>query len=76
MNDPREKELWGIFREAREDTIYRKKKIRYSDLEEQVGLILQALPEHEQDIIWEFICLSDDMNLRIIEMLYSREDGR
>ena len=76
MNDPREKELWGIFREAREDAIYRKMKIRYSDLEEQVGLILQALPEHEQDIIWEFICLSDDMNLRIIEMLYSREDGR
>lgn len=61
--------LRALFDLVRKDTIYSEMSKQYQKLESDFERIMQRLPSEEEDLVWEFVCLSDDMNLRIIEVL-------
>ena len=61
--------LRALFDLVRKDTIYSEMSKQYQKLESDFERIMQRLPSEEEDLAWEFVCLSDDINLRIIEIL-------
>jgi len=63
------KRLRALFAMAKKDTIYSEMCIKYQKLESDLERITQRLSSEEEDLVWAFVCLSDDMNLRIIEIL-------
>ena len=67
-------ELRALFDMAHKDKYYSDLIVRYQELESEVSDITQQLTKTEQDIIWKFVCLSDEMNIRIIELLYEKFD--
>jgi len=53
---------------ANADSVYRNMKERYAVLEEAFSQITLQLPEEEQDILWAFVLLSDEMDRRLLEI--------
>ena len=63
------RKLRALFDLVRKDPIYSEMSKKYQKLESDLERITQRLSSEEEDLVWEFVCLSDDMNLRIIEIL-------
>lgn len=68
------KELQALFGMARGDRYYSQMITQYQKLESEVDQIIRQLTETEQNVIWKFICISDEMNLRVIELLCDKYD--
>jgi DNA-binding NarL/FixJ family response regulator len=62
-----------MFAMARKDEKYAKLTSEYEILEMEFARIARKLSDEEQDILWGFICTSDAMNWRILELVAERE---
>ena len=58
---------------ARKDEKYAKLAAEYELLEMEFARIARKLSDEEQDILWGFVCTSDSMNWRILELVAERE---
>lgn len=63
------RKLRNAFQLARQDPQYSKMVSEYLVLEQQLGELTRDMTDEEQDVVWGFVCLSDDMNWRMIEIL-------
>ena len=62
-----------MFAMARKDEKYAKLAAEYELLEMEFARIARKLSDEEQDILWGFVCTSDSMNWRILELVAERE---
>ena len=69
MNDWLAQQIQNVFQLARMDFEYAQMQIQYKEQERSVSEWLQTQPEEIQDTFWEFICLSDAMNWRVLELV-------
>lgn len=58
-----------LFQRARQDSKYKKMGEEYGRLEEQFSRMVMQLPQESQDLAWAFICISDEMNWRLLEII-------
>lgn len=63
------KPIATLFQRARQDSKYKKMGEEYSRLEEQFSRMVMQLPQESQDLAWAFICISDEMNWRMLEII-------
>ena len=59
----------ALFRRARQDSQYAKMGEKYGRLEEQFSRMVMQLPQESQDMAWEFVCVSNEMNWRMLEII-------
>lgn len=59
----------SLFRMARQDPQYAKMGEKYNKMESQVSEILSRLPQEAQDVVWAYICHSEEMNWRMLEII-------
>ena len=59
----------ALFQRARQDSKYKKMGEEYGRLEEQYSCMVMQLPRESQDLAWAFICISDEMNWRMLEII-------
>ena len=64
----------SLFRLSRKDPQYAEISEKYRQLEDDFGRITQKLTNEEQDIAWGFICTSDTMNWRMLEIICEKFD--
>lgn len=57
-----------LFQRARQDSKYKKMGEEYGRLDEQFSRMVMQLPQGSQNLAWEFVCLSNEMNWRILEI--------
>ena len=62
-----------MFAMARKDEKYAELTAEYEMLEMEFAQIARKLSDAEQDILWGFVCTSDAMNWRILELVAERE---
>ena len=67
-------EMWmGVLRElAKKDPKYREIRVRYDTLEDAFGKLAAKLTDEEQDIAWAFVCTSDELDRRLLELVCER----
>ena len=53
---------------ADSDKIYKKIKERYKLQEEAFSQAAALLPHEQQDILWAFVCTSDELDHRLLEI--------
>ena len=58
-----------LFREVRRDRKYAALSEEYNQLHDEFAKLVDGYPEAEQDILWAFVCLSEQMNWRMLEWL-------
>lgn len=63
----------NMFAMARKDDKYAELTAEYELLEMEFAKIARSLSDEEQDVLWEFVCTSDSMNWRILELVAERE---
>lgn len=63
------RKLQNIFCLARQDPQYSEMVTKYNELEHRFGELTRDMTDEEQDIAWGFVCLSDAMSLRLVEIL-------
>ena len=63
----------NMFAMARKDDKYAALTLEYDALELEFAKIARKLSDEEQDILWGFVCTSDCMNWRILELVAERE---
>lgn len=61
-----------LFDMAREDPKYAALYREYLSYETAFSNLSRDMPEEDQNILWGFICTSDDMNWRMLEMICER----
>ena len=59
----------ALLRAVRSDREYAKLTEEYEKLYEQFETLAGRYPEEEQDILWAFVCVSEQMNWRMLEWL-------
>lgn len=69
MEGDHSKLIAALFQKARQDPKYARMGEEYSRLEERFSQMVMQLPQGSQDLAWEFVCLSDEMNWRMLEIL-------
>lgn len=62
-----------MFAMARQDEKYAELTAEYELLQMEFARIARKLSVEEQDILWGFVCTSDSMNWRILELVAERE---
>lgn len=62
-----------MFAMARQDEKYAELTAEYELLQMEFAGIARKLSVEEQDILWGFVCTSDSMNWRILELVAERE---
>ena len=62
-------QIHSLFEMARKDPKYAMMHRRYKFSEAEVEYMSQKLTEEDQDILRGFICLSKDMNWRMLELI-------
>ena len=58
-----------LFRMARMDAQYAAMSEEYRKFEEAFGKLISKMTDEEQDIAWGFVCTSDEMNWRMMELI-------
>lgn len=53
---------------ARCDEKYRSIETRFLRLEKEFSEMANRLPDEEQDIAWAFVCTSDELDRRLLEI--------
>lgn len=61
-----------LFQIARQDGEYAQMAEEYLALEEQFEAIVSRMPMEEQNIMWGYVCLAEDMNRRMLEIVLER----
>ena len=64
--------IMAIFEYAKMDPKYAQMNGTYGVLEDLFDKCVAKLLKEDQDIIWGFLCLSEEMNWRILELLCER----
>ena len=59
----------ALFRMARNDPEYAIMHGKYDEVEEQFSNMVMELPQQSQDLAWAFVCLSEEMNWRMLEII-------
>jgi len=72
MEQEMQERILALFRAVRRDRIYGDMSRKYEKLREEFELLVEGYPEKEQDILWAFVCHSEDMNWRMLEWLCER----
>ncbi len=72
MDGESSERIRALFQIAREDARYRELSRQYAQLEAAFARLVQSLPEDEQDAAWAFVCTSEEMNWRMLEILSER----
>lgn len=68
MEDLTEKKLEKLREIAKSDSNYRDILRRYLDLEKQFSDMTTTLPREKEDLVWEFVCTSDELDRRLLEI--------
>lgn len=58
-----------LFRMVRNDSEYAIMQEKHDRLEEQFSKMVMQLPQQSQDLAWEFVCHSEEMNWRMLEII-------
>ncbi|MBQ2920712.1 MAG: hypothetical protein IJE58_05975 [Oscillospiraceae bacterium] len=74
MNKEMRERILALFREVRRDRKYAALSKEYGKLRENFERLVDRYPVEEQDILWAFVCHSEDMNWRMLEWLCERYD--
>ena len=61
--------ILNMFHYVAEDTGYVQMRKKYLVLQKQFEEIVSQMPPQEQDILWDFVCTSDAMNWRMLEVI-------
>lgn len=61
-----------MFRNARMDVHYSELEEQYEKLGERFERMVQTLPQGEQDLVWEYICASEALNWRMLELILEK----
>ena len=69
MNEEMREWIMAQFREVRRDPRYAALSAEYEKLHDQFAVIADGLPEEEQDILWAFVTVSEEMNWRMLGWL-------
>ena len=69
MNEEMREWIMAQFRAVRRDPRYAALSVEYEKLHDQFAVIADSLPEEEQDILWAFVTVSEEMNWRMLEWL-------
>ena len=72
MNEEMREWILRMFREVRSDPRYAGLSAEYEKLHDQFAVIADGLPEEEQDILWAFVTVSEEMNWRMLEWLRNK----
>lgn len=68
VEEEKEGKLCALRRLAREDLLFRRLERRYLDLEEAFAQMANTLPQDQQDTAWAYVCASDDLDRRLLEI--------
>ena len=63
-----------LFQMARKDPKYAAMTKEYRELEKKFAKMTQSLSKEDENLAWAFVCVSDGMNYRMIELLVDRYD--
>ena len=74
MDQEMRERILALFREVRRDRKYAALSEEYGKLWEAFESLVDRYPEEQQDILWAFVCLSEQMNWRMLEWLCERYD--
>ena len=69
MDQKMRERILALFREVRKDLEYAALSEEYDQLHDEFAKLVDGYPEVEQDILWAFVCLSEQMNWRMLEWL-------
>ena len=69
MEEGYSKLIAALFQRARQDPEYLKMSEKYNTLEEQLAHMVMQLPQEFQDLVWSLICLSNEMNWRMLGII-------
>ena len=58
-----------LYQRARQDPVYKNMGEEYTELEERFSQMVMKLSQEDRDLAWEFICHSEMMNRRMLEIL-------
>ena len=73
MEEKREK-IHRLFQMARQDPQYAAMTKEYKQLEKKFSRMTQSLPREDENLAWAFVCVSDGMNYRMLELLVEQYD--
>ena len=68
------KKIQSLFTMARKTHGYEALCKEFSAREKKFEELVSRLTEEEQDIIWGYVCLSEDMNWYLLEMICDKYD--
>ena len=68
MEDLTEKKMARLREIAKSDSSYSDILRRYLVLEKQFSDMTTTLPREQEDLIWEFVCTSDELDRRLLEI--------
>lgn len=68
MNSRTYAKLRRLWRYVKCDAQYFELRQEYDRMENDVSILVDSLPEEKQNIIWKFICTSDEMNYRAMQI--------
>lgn len=72
LHDKNYKKVRMLFKVARDDPQYAALAKQYKRLEAAFGDLTGNMTDEEQDIAWGFVCVSDQMNWRMLELICER----
>lgn len=64
--------ILALFRLVRSDPEYARLTREYEALEERFTALAERLSEEDRDIVWAYICTSEEMNWRMLSFLCER----
>lgn len=68
MEDLTEKKMARLREIAKSESSYSDILRRYLVLEKQFSDMTTTLPREQEDLIWEFVCTSDELDRRLLEI--------
>ena len=75
MNEKEQYEkIHKLFQMARKDPQYAAMTKEYHELERKFSRMTQGLSKADEDLAWAFVCVSDGMNYRMMELLVEKYD--
>lgn len=69
MDQEMRERILALFRAVRRNREYAALSEEYDQLHDEFAKLVDGYQEAEQDILWAFVCLSEQMNWRMLEWL-------
>ena len=67
--EAKREKIHRLFQMARKDPRYAAMTKEYNALEKKFSRMTQGLSPKDEDLAWAFVCVSDAMNYRMMELL-------